>query len=200
MSQSSPLRLASRNSKAEAKQRGPGKSSSATKCSRLIACWARFPARLEVVVRPVVALAEALERRLHHRLPWIVFLATNKIPGAEPRVVGGAAVLEIVHVVGNEMRVDAGLAQQLGEGVVEGLERPPAPMHEAQPAGVEIAPCRHAGQAADEMPVEGHGPLGEPVEVGRTDGRPAIAAHGRAIQRVEKNKDRFHGALALAAS
>ena len=58
-------------------------------------------------------------------------------------MVGGAAVLPVVVVVGDQVRVGAGGLQELGEGVVEGLDRPPAPVQEATDGPVSMS--RRAG-------------------------------------------------------
>lgn len=126
-------------------------------------------AGLEVVVLRGELLAHALQRRLHHRLPRIVFLAADEVPGLEARVVGGAAILEVVQVVGDQVGIDAVLAHQLGKRVVERLQRPPAAVHEVQPAGVQVTARRHARKAADPVVLESDAPLGETVEIRRGD-------------------------------
>ncbi len=54
----------------------------------------------------------------------------------------GAAVLEVVIVVGDQMAVDAGLPQEVGQVVVEGLERAPGAVQEVQPP---VCMSRRAG-------------------------------------------------------
>ncbi len=54
-------------------------------------------------------------------------------------MVSRAAVLPVVVVVGDQMRVDIRLLQDLGKGVVEGLEGAPAPVQEGQPPGEQVA-------------------------------------------------------------
>jgi hypothetical protein len=51
----------------------------------------------------------------------------------EAGVVGRAAVLEGMQVIGDQMRVDAAHAQHLREGIVERLERSPAAVREVVP-------------------------------------------------------------------
>ncbi len=82
-------------------------------------------------------------------------------------MVGRAAIFEIMIMVGDEVAVDARLEEDFREGIVEGFERPPTPVQEAQAARLHVAAGRHAGQAADIVPVEGHRPLGQPVEIRR---------------------------------
>ena len=108
-------------------------------------------------------------------------------------MVGGAAILQVVEVVGDQVAVDAGPVQQLGEGVVERLQRPPAAVQEAQPAGLHVAPCRHAGQATDIVPVEGQRARRQPVEVGCRDARAAIGPQQVPVERVEQDEDGLHG-------
>ena len=151
------------------------------------------PARIEVVVLRGVLLAKPLDGRLHHRLPRVVFLAADEVPGAEPAVVRGAAILEVVQVVAHEMGVNARLPHRLREGVVEGLERSPAPVHEVEPSGVQIAPCGHAREAAHEVAVEGYGGARETVEVGCLHPGRAVTAQRVATQRIEQDEYRLHG-------
>jgi hypothetical protein len=72
-----------------------------------------------------------------------------------------------VQVIADQMGVDAVLAEDLRHRVVERLERAPAPVDEVEPAGVQIAASRHAGQAPDVMGVEDDRALGEAIEAGR---------------------------------
>ncbi len=151
-----------------------------------------LPTLVEVIVLRGISGAEALERWLHHRLPRIVFLPANEVPGAEAAVVRGAAVLEVVHVVGDQMRVDSGVSHHLREGVVERLERTPAAVHEIEPTGVQVAACRHARKAADEVCVESHAAAGEAIEIRRLDRSGSIAAERGAHQGIEKDEDGAH--------
>jgi hypothetical protein len=57
-------------------------------------------------------------------------------------------------------------------------------MHEVEPVGVEIAPRRHAWEAPDEMPIEGHGLSGESIEIRGLDRPAAIAAERGAVERI----------------
>ena len=150
------------------------------------------PRRVEVVVLRGELLAQSLDRRLHHRLPRVVLLAAHEVPRAEAVVIRRAAVLEIVEVIAHEVRVDPGLPHRLCKRVVERLERAPAAMHEVQATRVQVAPRRHAWQAADEVTVEGHRALGEAIEVRRAHPRRAVAAERVAAQRVEKDEYGFH--------
>ncbi len=105
----------------------------------------------------------------------------------------GAAVLEVVVVVGDQMAVDPGLPEQVGQVVVEGLERAPGAVQEVEPPGLHVAPCRHAGHAADEMPLEGDAPLRQPIEIGRRDLAAAIGAENVAVERIEEEINETHG-------
>src|SRR6185437_34607 len=97
----------------------------------------------------MIEFAQALPMRLHHRLPLVAFLAADEFVAVIARVIGGAAILPVVEMVGDEMAVDAGLAEQLRKGIVERLQRSPAAVQEGEPAGLHVASRRHAGQAAD---------------------------------------------------
>jgi hypothetical protein len=98
-------------------------------------------------------------------------------------------------MVGDQMRMNAGLAHELRKRVVERFQRPPAPMHEVEPAGVQVAPGRHARKAADIVVVECHRRLREPIEVRGGDRGSAITAEAVADQRIEEDEDRAHAGL-----
>ena len=153
--------------------------------AELVACRA---AELPLMVH----LAQALPRRLHHGFPRIALLPADEVVAVVAGVVGGATILEIMEVVGDEVAVDAGLAQQLGKRIVERLERPPAPVEKAETSGLHVAARRHAGQAADIMTLECCGALGKTGEIGRRHARSAIWGEHMAVERVEKNEDGFH--------
>ena len=150
------------------------------------------PRAVEVVVAGRPLLAQSLHRRLHHRLPGVILLPAHEVPGAKTVVVRRAAVLEVVQMIADKMRVYAGKPHRLRKRIVERLERSPAPMHEIQSAGVQIAARRHAGKAADEMPVEGDGARREAIEIGRAHPRRAVAAQCIAAQRIEQHEYRLH--------
>jgi hypothetical protein len=65
-------------------------------------------------------------------------------------------------------------------------------VHEVEPAGVQIAARRHAGQAADVVRVENDRPLGEAIEAWSSDSAP-VQAKGQAIERIEQDEDDAHG-------
>ena len=89
-----------------------------------------LPAILEVVVLGSEFFTQALKRRIDHRLPRVVFLTADEIPGAETAMLGRATILEVVHVVGDEVAMDARVPHDFWKRVVERLERPPAAVHE----------------------------------------------------------------------
>src|SRR5687768_2593721 len=95
------------------------------------------------------------------------------------------------------MRVDAALAHHLRKRVVERLERPPTPVHEVEPSGMQVAAGGHARETADEVGIEGDGPSGEAVKVRCLDAVGAVAAQGRAVQRVEQDKNGSHNCASM---
>ena len=154
---------------------------------------------LAAELHAVVLLAQALPRRLDHRLPRIALLPAHEFERVVAVVVRGAAVLPVVVVVGHEVRVHALPVQDLGERVVERLERSPRAVQERQPAGVHVAPRGHARQAADVMVVERDAALREALEVGRLHGAAAVAFQRTPVERIEQHEDHFHGAPSAAA-
>ena len=97
-------------------------------------------------------------------------------------MIGGAAICEIMMMVGYKMGVDAVLLHNLGERIIKGFQRPPAAMQEMAAASVKVAARRHAGQAADIVIVKGHRPLLEPDEIRRVNRLRAIGLHGISVQ------------------
>ncbi len=147
----------------------------------------------------VIHLAQPLPVRLHHRLPRVALLPAHELVGVVAVVVGRAAILPIVEVVGDQVAVDAGLVQDLRKGVVEGLHRPPTPVQEGKPACQHVAARRHARQRAYVMAVVRARALGQPVEVRRRDALAAVRAEHVAIQRVEQHEHAFHGRSLLTS-
>lgn len=78
-------------------------------------------------------------------LPGVALLAPRELIAGIAVVIGGAAVLPVVVVVGAEMRIDPVLFQQLRHGVVKGLQRAPAPMEKVIAPGVQLPAGGHAG-------------------------------------------------------
>jgi hypothetical protein len=58
--------------------------------------------------------------------PLVAFLAAECFPGAVAVVIGGPAVLQVMVVVGGQVRVDPVFAKNRRHGVVERFQRPPA--------------------------------------------------------------------------
>ncbi len=153
---------------------------------------AEIAARLGAELARVVHLAEPLPRRLDHGLPRVLLLTADELVGVEAAVVGGAAIVPVMAMVGDKMAVDAGRPQQLREGIVKRLERPPTPVKKVEPAGLHVAPSRHAGQAACIVPLEDRRPPCQPVEIGRRDPAAVIGSEHMPVERVEENKNALH--------
>src|SRR4029077_4197321 len=122
----------------------------------------------------VIPLAQPLPVRLDHGLPRIAFLTAHELVAVVAIVIGRSAILPIVEVIRHEMAVDPVLEKEFGEGVVEGLERPPAAVQESEAPGQHVAPGGHAGEAPDVVALECGGARCEPVEVRRRDARTAV--------------------------
>ena len=142
----------------------------------------------------MILLTQPFPGRLHHRLPGVAFLAADELEGVVAVVIGGAAILPVMRMVGDQMAVDAGVVEQLRHRVVERLQRAPASVQKRQTSGQHVAARRHARQAADIMAVKRKAARGEPIEVRRRDAFPAIGAEQMTIQRIEQDEDSFHGA------
>ena len=69
----------------------------------------------------MIDFAEPLQGRLHHGDPGVRLLTADEVPSVVAGVVGGATVLEIMIVIGNQMAVCPGGPEAFGETVVEWL-------------------------------------------------------------------------------
>ena len=122
----------------------------------------------------------------HPGLPGIPLLAPDALPGAVAGVVGSAAVLPVVLVVGDQVGVHAALLQQLRHGVVKGLQRPPAAVEEVIAAGVQLPPGGHAGHGAHIAAVKLNGMPGQPLKIGGQHPVTAIGGKQMPVQRVKQ--------------
>jgi hypothetical protein len=68
-------------------------------------------------------------------------------------------------VIGDQMRMNANVAQFVKHGLIKRFHRSPASVHEIEPAGLDIAACRHARQAANVVLLECDGFLGKTLEI-----------------------------------
>ena len=133
----------------------------------------------------------------HLSHPGIALVAAAELPGVVLGVIGGAALFEVVLMVGAEVGVDAVLLEHLRHGVVEGLERPPTAMEEVVAAGVEFAPGGHAGQAAGVGILELDRAGGQTLEVGRVHPVAAVVGQVVPVQGVEHHHDGLQSSLQL---
>ena len=140
----------------------------------------------------MILLAQPLPVRLHHRLPGVALLAAHEFVAVVAVVVGGAAVLPVVGVVGDQWLYTPA-CEQFREGVVERLERPPAAVQECRAARSACrgapacrAGCRHsAGRRS-----------GSARPAGRNSGSECACRRKRravTVQRIEQNEHGFHG-------
>ena len=119
---------------------------------------------MKAAVDPVLTPHRAVYPRVGHRFryvgfgdlahPGVALLAARELPAVVALVVGRAAVLEVMVVVGDEVRVNAAVLQQFRHRVVEGFQRPPAAVQEVVAPGVQFTARRHAGHAAHVAAVE----------------------------------------------
>ncbi len=106
----------------------------------------------------------------------------------EPR----AAVLKVVVVIGDQVRIDAVAAKHVRERMVERLKRPPAAMEKIQAPRLDVASSRHAGQTAHEVPIEHNRARSESVEVRRSRRSRLVAGQRMPVQRIEQEENDFH--------
>ena len=107
-------------------------------------------------------------------------------------MVAGAAVFPVVAVVAGKVGMDPGKLQHLRHGVVEGLQRGPAPVEEIVPPGMGLPPGRHAGQTARVGVFKGNGMFRQTPEIRGVDPAAAIGRQEPAVQRVKHDHDGFH--------
>nr|WP_276320673.1 hypothetical protein [Phytoactinopolyspora endophytica] len=126
-------------------------------------------------------------------LPRVALLPAEELPGGVARVVRGAAVLPVVRVVGDQVGVHAGLAEQLRHRVVERLEWAPRAVQEVMAAGVHLAPGGHARHRAGVEVVEGDGLRRQAREVRGVDDRVGVGSEQVPVEAVEHQDDGAHG-------
>ncbi|MNI60093.1 hypothetical protein D3C73_1152850 [compost metagenome] len=108
-------------------------------------------------------------------------------------MIGPSPILPVMLMVGNEMRIDAGLAELLDRRIVERLQRSPAPVQEIIPPGMQFPPGRHAGHAPDVAVAEYDGALGKALKLGSANPvRPAVRREHMPVKRIEHDHDGFH--------
>ncbi len=126
------------------------------------------------------------DRVLHPGLPGVPLLAAHALPGVIAGMVSSAAVLPVVLVVGYEVGVDAVLLQDLGHGIVVGLNGSPAPVEEIVPSGMQLPAGRHTGEGAGVAAVKTDRVPGKTLKIGRDGPVAAVGGETVAVQRVEQ--------------
>jgi len=76
----------------------------------------------------------------------VMFLAPDEVPRAEYIGVVFAAEVEIMVMVGHQVRKDAIPFEDIRQGDIKRLDRGPVALEEIKPAGQKIMPGRHAGR------------------------------------------------------
>jgi len=85
-------------------------------------------------------------------------------------------------MVGDFVAMHAVLVEDLGHGVIEGLQRTPTAMQEIVTSGVQLAPGWHTGHAANEGFIKGDASLRQAREIRRMHPIAAVRLHQPAIQ------------------
>ena len=83
-----------------------------------------------------------------HALPVVALLSAEALPGAVAVVIRRAAVLPVMRVIADQMRIHAVALENFGHGIVVGLDRAPAVVQEIVAAGMQLAARGHARKAA----------------------------------------------------
>lgn len=94
--------------------------------------------------RGMILLAKSLDRRLHHGFPEAALLAAHELRSRLLVVITIDALLPVLIVVGNQMRVDVLGVQPLGKPPIARFHRSPAPMQEIESAGEQVASRQHS--------------------------------------------------------
>ena len=124
--------------------------------------------------------------------PLVGLLASHGLPARIPGMVGRAAVLPIVVVVADQPGIDAVVLQDLGHGIVEGLDRTPAPVQERVTSRMDISSGRHAGEAGRVEPIELCRSLRKTSEMGRAVELTPVRLQKAPVERVKHDHDRSH--------
>lgn len=152
----------------------------------------RLVAAVDGVLRLHRPVGIGVVARSDDAFPGVTLLSAEVLPRGVARVIRCPAVLPVVGVVRGEVRVHAGLTQQLGHRVVERLERAPIAMQEVVAARVHLPAGGHAGHGAGVEPLEGERALGEPSEIGSIDDAVGIRRDHVPVQAVEHQDDGAH--------
>ena len=129
--------------------------------------------------------------------PVITFLAAIAAPAGITAVVGAAAILDIMVMVGSKAAVDAVLFQDFRHGIIIRFHGAPAAVQEVIAAGVQLSAGRHAGQTAHITFVKADGMGCQTLKVGGRDGA-AIHAQQIPAQGVIHDHQCFHGWFSLS--
>lgn len=129
----------------------------------------------------------------------VAFLAAEPFPGIVAVVIGRAAVLPVVRMVGAQMAVHPVLAQHLEHRAVERLQRAPAAVQEIVFAGMQLPPGRHAGQAAAVKVVEPGAVVCQAGKVGQLCPVAAVVRQEFAGQGIEHDHNGTHSPFLLSA-
>ena len=115
-------------------------------------------------------------------------------------MIGPSTVSKVMMMVGKEVCVDTVQLHNFWEGVIKRLQWAPTAMQKMAATSVNVAAGWHAGKAADIVIVESDSALLEPREVWRMDCIRAVRFHCGPIERVQKDKNDFHGGAILRES
>ena len=131
----------------------------------------------------MVLRRERFIRRGNARYPRISLLPADEIPTVKGGVIGCAAVLEIVVVVGDQVAMDSRMMHQPRSSHIKRFQRSPRAVQKIQPPGLQVAPGGHTGQRADNVSVELHTACRQTVKIWCRM-RPTVAGQGFEGQRI----------------
>ena len=125
----------------------------------------------------------------------IALLPTEALPAVVAVVVGRAAVLPVVGVVGTQVGVDPALPQDLHAGTIKGFQRAPAAVQEIVFSGVQFPAGRHTGQASRVEVLEPGAVLFQPPEVGQPGPVAAVVRQELPGEGIKHYHDRSHKSI-----
>gem|GEM_PF-6821899 len=148
--------------------------------------------RRQVLRVQSIILNPRIRGRAQRRGPFVALLPTVIVITVVLGVVVARAILKVMQMVRDQMRIDTSRTKRGKNRHIEWLKRAPASVQKRQTTGVNIAPCRHARQAAYIVIVKSDRSFGEPPKIRCVNTISAIGLNVIAVQRIEDDKYRAH--------
>ena len=125
-------------------------------------------------------------------LPGIPFLSPHILPAAVPIMISTPAILPIMIMITDQMRINPIPLQNLRHRIIIRLHRPPAPMQEIITPRMNLPPRRHTRQTPHITLIKSNTPLRQPLKIRRLSPLTPIRRKHMPIQRIIHNHYSLH--------